>query len=108
MTSNVTRDDEPGESAAPAPVKLWGGRFTEGPARALEALSASVHFDWVLAPYDLAGSRSHARVLRAADLLSPEDLSAMLIGLDALEADVLAGRFTPTPADEDVHTALER
>jgi argininosuccinate lyase len=89
-------------------VKLWGGRFAGGPAQALEALSASVHFDWVLAPYDLAGSRAHARVLRAADLLSPEDLSAMLIGLDALEADVLAGRFTPTTADEDVHTALER
>jgi argininosuccinate lyase len=71
-------------------------------------LSASVHFDWVLAPYDLAGSRAHARVLRAAGLLSPEDLSAMLIGLDALEEDVFSGRFAPTAADEDVHTALER
>jgi argininosuccinate lyase len=32
----------------------------------------------------------------------------MLAALDALEADVASGAFTPTVADEDVHTALER
>src|SRR6478736_3885609 len=32
----------------------------------------------------------------------------MLGGLDELEADVRSGAFTPTQADEDVHTALER
>ena len=91
-----------------APVKLWGGRFASGPAAALEALSASVNFDWVLAPYDIAGSRAHARVLHAAGLLSDGDLAGMLAGLDALERDVASDAFTPTPADEDVHTALER
>ena len=94
---------------APAqPLKLWGGRFASGPAAALEALSASVHFDWVLAPYDLAGSRAHARVLHAAGLLDDATLAAMLEGLDRLEADVASGAFVGTPADEDVHTALER
>ena len=98
-----------GSPARPgAPVKLWGGRFGSGPAAALEALSASVHFDWVLAPYDIAGSRAHARVLHAAGLLSRADLADMLTGLGALAADVASGAFTPTPADEDVHTALER
>ncbi len=96
------------DQAGPAPLKLWGGRFESGPADALERLSASVHFDWVLAPYDLAGSRAHARVLRSAGLLSAEELTAMLAGLDALESDVRSGAFTPTQADEDVHTALER
>ncbi|HEY6795915.1 MAG TPA: argininosuccinate lyase [Kineosporiaceae bacterium] len=90
------------------PLKLWGGRFEGGPAAALERLSSSVHFDWVLAPYDLAGSRAHARVLAAAGLLTADQLAGLLVGLDALEADVVAGTFTPTPADEDVHTALER
>jgi argininosuccinate lyase len=89
-------------------VKLWGGRFDGGPAAALTALSRSTQFDWVLARYDLAGSRAHARVLRGAGLLGDEELDAMLAGLDALEADVITGAFGPTPADEDVHTALER
>src|SRR5258705_146683 len=29
-------------------LRLWGGRFSAGPADALAALSASVHFDWRL------------------------------------------------------------
>jgi argininosuccinate lyase len=89
-------------------LRLWGGRFAAGPAEALARLSASTHFDWRLAPYDLAGSRAHARALHRAGLLSGEELAALLAGLDELEKDVLAGGFTPTAADEDVHTALER
>ncbi|MCC5034098.1 argininosuccinate lyase [Streptomyces sp. WAC 00631] len=89
-------------------VRLWGGRFASGPAEALAQLSASVHFDWRLAPYDIAGSRAHARVLRSAGLLTDDELARMLEGLDRLEADVADGSFTGTVADEDVHTALER
>jgi len=74
----------------------------------LAALSKSTHFDWRLAPYDLAGSRAHARVLARAGLLEPADLEALLKGIDRLEADVSAGVFAPAPDDEDVHTALER
>ncbi|HUR76014.1 MAG TPA: argininosuccinate lyase [Sporichthya sp.] len=89
-------------------LRLWGGRFASGPADALAALSVSVHFDWRLAPYDIAGSKAHARVLHRAGLLSEEDLAGMLGGLTRLLADVESGEFTPTVADEDVHTALER
>ncbi|MGW5054679.1 argininosuccinate lyase [Actinokineospora sp. NPDC004072] len=87
---------------------LWGGRFDSGPAEAMAALSLSTHFDWRLARYDIAGSRAHARVLHRADLLTDAELSGMLAALDALEADVASGAFTPVVADEDVHTALER
>ena len=90
------------------PVQLWGGRFASGPAEAMAALSASTHFDWRLAPYDIAGSRAHARVLRTAGLLTDDELAGMLAALDTLAADVESGVFTPTVADEDVHTALER
>jgi argininosuccinate lyase len=51
------------------PTRLWGARFGSGPSEALARLSVSVHFDWRLAPYDLAASRAHARVLHAAGLL---------------------------------------
>lgn len=89
-------------------TRLWGGRFSDGPSEALAKLSASVHFDWRLAPYDIAGSRAHARVLHKAGLLTDDELARMLEGLDRLAADVAAGTFTATIADEDVHTALER
>ncbi|MFK5689818.1 argininosuccinate lyase [Ornithinimicrobium sp. LYQ92] len=89
-------------------MSLWGGRFSGGPSDALAALSKSTHFDWRLAPYDLAGSRAHARVLHRAGLLSDDDLEAMLAGLGRLRADVESGAFVPGEGDEDVHTALER
>ena len=90
------------------PTRLWGGRFSGGPADAVARLSMSVQFDWRLAPYDLLASRAHARVLHAASLLDDEELSRLLAALDDLDADARAGRFRPDADDEDVHTALER
>ena len=89
-------------------AKLWGGRFASGPAEAMAALSLSTPFDWKLAPYDIAGSRAHARVLHRAGLLTEEELERMTAGLDVLAADVESGAFQPVVEDEDVHTALER
>lgn len=89
-------------------MRLWGGRFAGGPAEALARLSVSVQFDWRLAPYDLAASRAHARVLARAGLLEPQELGTVLAALDDLESACAAGEFRPTIDDEDVHTALER
>jgi len=96
------------DEARPGSQRLWGGRFEGGPSDAMAALSLSIHFDWRLAPYDLAQSRAHARVLHRAGLLADDELEAMLGALDGLEADVRSGAFLPVVADEDVHTALER
>jgi argininosuccinate lyase len=90
------------------PHRLWGGRFQGGPAEALARLSVSVQFDWRLAPYDLAASRAHARVLARAGLLDADELGRMLAALDDLESACAAGEFRPIVDDEDVHTALER
>ncbi|MEH1013334.1 argininosuccinate lyase [Micromonospora sp. CPCC 206060] len=95
-------------SAATNRTSLWGGRFAGGPAEALARLSVSVQFDWRLAPYDIAGSRAHARVLARAGLLDADELGRILAALDDLEAACASGAFRPTVDDEDVHTALER
>ncbi len=87
---------------------LWGGRFAGGPSDALAALSKSTHFDWRLAPYDLAGSKAHARVLHRAGLLTDADLEGLLSGIDSLAAKVASGDAVPAESDEDVHGALER
>lgn len=87
---------------------LWGGRFAGGPSEALAALSKSTQFDWRLAPYDIAGSRAHARVLNKAGLLTDTELEGMLSALDQLEADVRSGAYAPAESDEDVHGSLEK
>ena len=88
-------------------AKLWGARFAGGPSPELAALSRSTHFDWRLAPYDLAGSRAHARALAAAGYLDAAELERMLAGIDALAARVDDGSLVAGPDDEDVHGALE-
>jgi argininosuccinate lyase len=98
----------PGPSDQGHRGRLWGGRFASGPADAMSALSRSTQFDWRLAPYDIAGSRAHARALHRAGLLTDHDLAGILSGLDALAAEVGSGTFEPLPTDEDVHGALER
>jgi argininosuccinate lyase len=95
-------------SGAPSQTRLWGGRFGGGPSPAMAALSKSTHFDWQLAPFDLAGSRAHARVLHRAGLLTEDELTAMIGALTELSAEVNDGSFTAIEADEDVHEALER
>ncbi len=90
------------------PTRLWGGRFATGPADAMAALSASVHFDWRLAPYDIRQTAAHARVLHKAGLLDDAEIVQVLAALDTLASDVASGAFTAGPGDEDVHTAIER
>jgi len=71
-------------------------------------LSLSTHFDWRLAPYDVQQTGAHARVLHRAGLLSDEELTLVSAALDDLAAQIAAGTLVPEPADEDVHTAVER
>jgi argininosuccinate lyase len=86
---------------------LWGARFASGPSAELADLSRSTHFDWVLAPYDLAGSHAHARALGAAGYLSAADETAMHAGLDEVARRLESGELVARPQDEDVHGALE-
>ncbi|QIK76420.1 argininosuccinate lyase [Nocardioides piscis] len=97
-----------GELSATNEGKLWGGRFEGGPSPELEALSRSTHFDWRLALYDIAGSHAHAKALGAAGLLTADEEAELHRGLDVLAESYTSGRLLPSPADEDVHGALER
>jgi argininosuccinate lyase len=83
-------------------------RFAEPQDELFRALNSSVSFDFRLAPYDLAQSRAHARMLSARGIISEEDLSALERGLDRVAEEVEQGRFEVRPDDEDVHMALER
>jgi argininosuccinate lyase len=87
---------------------LWGSRFEGGPSAALAALSRSVHFDWRLAKYDIAGTRAHIKALMSAGYLSSLEHEKLDRSLVELASRVENGSFAAKPADEDVHSALER
>ena len=87
---------------------LWGGRFSGATNDAVAALSRSIHFDWRLAPYDIKGTRAHLLALRAAGYIAEAELVKLDKALVELDKRVTSGMFTAKPADEDVHSALER
>jgi argininosuccinate lyase len=87
---------------------LWGGRFEGGPAEAVAALSRSVHFDWRLAKYDIAGTKAHIAALQSAGYLNTVELQKLEKSLDELQKRIDQGSFVAKPNDEDVHSALER
>ena len=89
-------------------MALWGGRFSQGPAEAVFALSRSVHFDWRLAPYDLRSSLAHLDILQSSGLLEDSVANSIRGALKELIADVASGKFIAIDSDEDVHSALER
>ncbi len=87
---------------------LWHGRFAEGPADALMALSVSLPFDQRLAAEDIEGSRAHVTMLHEVGLLTADERDAVLGALDVVVAELASGLFTFVPSDEDIHTAVER
>jgi argininosuccinate lyase len=87
---------------------LWHGRFAAGPAAALLAYTVSLPYDRRLWPDDVAGSRAHVRGLVRGGLLDADEASAILSALDQVEVELTDGTFAFGPADEDIHTAVER
>lgn len=91
-----------------AEAKPWGGRFARPTDDLLETFSASVHFDYKLYPYDIAGSVAHARMLGRQGLVTTKEAEAIVQGLEEIKADIEAGRFEWDPGLEDVHMNIER
>jgi argininosuccinate lyase len=87
---------------------LWGSRFEGGPSASLAALSRSIHFDWRLAKYDIAGTRAHIKALMSAGYLTSLEHEKLDRSLVELANRVENGSFVAKQSDEDVHSALER
>ena len=71
-------------------------------------LNSSLRFDRRLAPYDIRGSRAHARALIGAGVLTDQEFGELMAGLDAVELELEAGKFPFEATDEDIHMAIER
>ena len=64
-------------------------------------------FDLELLPFDIEGSKAHAKGLEKAGILTGAEAKAIQGGLDALLKEHGAGKITITPEDEDCHTVVE-
>jgi argininosuccinate lyase len=87
---------------------IWSGRFAEPLDELTRRYTASIGFDQRLAEFDIQGSLAHARMLNDVGVLSAEDRAAIEHGLAAILAEVRAGSFPWSLADEDVHLNIEK
>jgi argininosuccinate lyase len=88
--------------------KTWSGRFVEPVSELVRSYTASVGFDRRLAPHDIRASIAHARMLRAARIISVSNLRAIQRGLSRISAEIESGRFRWSLEAEDVHLNIER
>ena len=86
---------------------MWTGRFEQPTDALLRAFSESVSFDWRLYAHDIDGSLAHAAALRAAGLLTDEELRQIEDGLNAIRDEIARGEFTFRHELEDVHMNIE-
>jgi argininosuccinate lyase len=85
----------------------WGGRFGAGPDAVMQAINVSIGFDCKLWREDIAGSRAHAAMLGAQNIITAADAAAIETGLREIAAEIEAGTFTFLDALEDIHTNIE-
>lgn len=87
--------------------KMWGGRFQSGPDAIMEEINASIGFDKRLFAQDIAGSKAHAAMLAKQGIISKSDAAQIRKGLDQVQAEIEAGKFTFSRALEDIHLNVE-
>lgn len=88
---------------------LWGGRFSEPPADALQRLNRSLLIDWYLWPYELRVDRAWVDELERIGTYDSETATTLRGGLDAVEKRLAdRGPDVASEPDEDIHTLIER
>ncbi|MHB8780984.1 MAG: argininosuccinate lyase [Candidatus Geothermincolia bacterium] len=89
-------------------MKLWGGMFEKETDASLHDFSRSLNYDRRLYPYDLRVSRAHAQALRQAGVLTKQECDLIGRALADISDELDSGTFVFEPADEDIHSAVER
>jgi argininosuccinate lyase len=89
-------------------MKLWGGRFEEGPSEVFERFSGSLHFDRKLVDVDIRGSQAFAHALERVGILTTPEAAEIVAAFEAMREDARSPAFYEGATDEDVHTLVIR
>ena len=88
-------------------MKLWAGRFQKETDTAVNDFNSSISFDARLYQEDIAGSIAHATMLGEQGIITQEESSQIIEGLQAILADIEASRVQFSLANEDIHMNIE-
>jgi argininosuccinate lyase len=89
-------------------MKLWGGRFAEGPSEVFERFSGSLDFDRRLIDADIRGSQAFAWGLEGVGILTAAERTQLVEAFEILRQQARGDSFFDGATDEDVHTLVIR
>jgi argininosuccinate lyase len=87
--------------------KMWGGRFTTGPAQIMQEINVSIHVDKALYKQDIAASKAHAAMLNQQGIITSQDHAQIEVGLTQILSEIEAGTFAFKEEYEDIHMNVE-
>ncbi|MGI4823338.1 MAG: argininosuccinate lyase [Janthinobacterium lividum] len=88
-------------------MKIWEKGFSVNDKIERFTVGQDRELDMYLAPFDMLASKAQAKMLASIGLISKEEESQLLTGLDELLAQVESGTFQIDPEFEDVHSKIE-
>ena len=88
-------------------MKLWQEKASLDSLVEAFTVGDDRELDLLLAKYDVAGNRAHARMLAEVGLLQPEAADLLDAELTKIDATIDAGRFEIEHGVEDVHSQIE-
>ncbi len=88
-------------------MKIWEKGFSVNDKIEKFTVGQDRELDMYLAPFDMLASKAQAKMLASVGLISKEEESQLLQGLDELLAQVENGTFEIEPTFEDVHSKIE-
>ena len=88
-------------------MKLWDKGISIGKKIENFTIGNDREIDLFIAPYDVQASSAHAKMLNSIGILSKEELSQLIEGLEALKQQINEGTFVIDAEFEDVHSKIE-
>lgn len=88
-------------------AQLWGGRFTKETDELVYRFNASISFDKRLYAQDIKGSMAHVMMLAKQGILTEEEKTQIIGGLEGILKDVETGVLEISEAYEDIHSFVE-
>src|SRR5438128_11827900 len=87
-------------------MKLWCGRFEQGPSEVFEKFSGSLHFDRRLVDADIRGSQAFARALERVGILTAEVRVRIVDVFETMRAEAARPAFVAGFTEVDVHKSV--
>ncbi|MEK6265888.1 MAG: argininosuccinate lyase [Clostridium sp.] len=88
-------------------MKLWGGRFEGNESKLMEDFNSSLSFDKRLYYEDIIGSVAHVKMLAKCNILTHEECTTIVNGLNSILSDIEEGTLKIEGEYEDIHSFME-